>query len=121
MENLTTYDKIKELILNEIPFQIIEKNKGIYEFGVEGSFSLGISFEDLKYFEELTLENVYIFNLFYGEEYINIPGAYRMDGEKFICIDGIKKEVGDNFVYTEEICDLDVFEEITNAWNDLLD
>lgn len=71
-----TLEKIKNSILTEVPFSSLEKNKGIFEFFEHGdnskgfnpeNLSLGISYEDID--EE---KDVYIYNIFAGEEYINI-------------------------------------------------
>lgn len=62
-----TIDEMRQLILSNITFSELEKNKGIYEFGNIKGKSIGISFEDMD--DE---SNVYIYNLFIDDEYINI-------------------------------------------------
>lgn len=53
-------------IINKIDFTKIKKGNGIYEFPVHKDLSLGISLEDEDG------EEVYIYNLFLADTYINI-------------------------------------------------
>lgn len=68
-----TKEQMKEIINNEVPFSDLQKNKGIFEFHfvmneVKGyEKSIGISYEDI---DDET--DVYIYNIFLGDEYINI-------------------------------------------------
>lgn len=61
----------------------LKKNNGINEFYSEDNLSIGISFEDVDEYE-----NVYIFNLFCKDEYINIEGVYQKQNNEFVNIDG---------------------------------
>lgn len=66
-----TINDMRKRIMNEVPFSELEKNSGIFEFCEDsGKRSLGVSYEDSEDNKE-----VYIFNIFVGEEYINISGA----------------------------------------------
>ena len=93
-----TFEKMEEIIKNEIPFSLLEKNKGIVEFYEDENISIGLSFEDLD--EEQ--KDVYIFNLFYGDEYINICGEYKLVNGKFI-----------------DLC-TNLIEELVETWNTLI-
>lgn len=53
-------------ILNKIDFTKIKKGNGIHEFPIHKDLSLGISLEDEDG------EEVYIYNLFLADTYINI-------------------------------------------------
>lgn len=65
-------EEMKEIIMNEVPFSELQKDKGIYEFHENGEKSLGISYESGIDFDERT--DVYVYNVFIGEEYINVSG-----------------------------------------------
>jgi hypothetical protein len=69
MEKMTNRKMSK--LIREIPYDDFGLNDGIYEFYGNDVLSLGISFET----NEDTLQNVYVFNLFYKGEYININGC----------------------------------------------
>lgn len=64
-----TVEKMKQIIIDSVPFTQLEKNKGIYEFHIEGGISLGESYEDID-----DKKDIYIYNIFIGSEYINICG-----------------------------------------------
>lgn len=64
----------KEFIIKNIDFKQLVKNHGIYEFRISDKISLGISYEDID-----NLTDIYIYNLFYGNEYINISGYATID------------------------------------------
>jgi hypothetical protein len=66
---LETLPNISEFIKNQIPFNELKKGEGIFEtdFINNSEFTLGVSFEDNDDGEE-----VYIYNIFAGDEYINI-------------------------------------------------
>lgn len=66
-----TKKKLKD-ILDEIPYNELVLDGGIYEFYTEDSLSMGISYEA---FEEDPSIRIYIFNIFVGDEYINISGS----------------------------------------------
>lgn len=86
--------RMKELIEFNCPYDDMIKNNGIYEFYSEGRKSIGASFEDGEagdYDEER-----YVYNLFIGDEYINISAAGTADN----------------------ILPDPVLTEITNRWNE---
>lgn len=98
-----TLEKIKNAILKEVSFSKLEKNKGIYEFFKHGdnsksfnpeNLSLGISYEDID-----NEKDIYIYNIFAGEEYININAK------------GTKENPIPN----------EVLKELTETWNSLED
>ena len=62
--------KLAQIIKEQCPYDDIIKNNGICEFYFEGKKSIGISFEDGE--EGVYDEERYIYNLFYGDVYINI-------------------------------------------------
>ena len=68
-----TREKMQAIIITEVPFADLQKNKGIFEFHFEMNEnkgyekSLGISFEDK---DDET--DIYIYNIFLGNEYVNI-------------------------------------------------
>lgn len=61
---------LAQIIKEQCPYDDIIKNNGIYEFYFEGKKSIGISFEDGE--EGVYDKERYIYNLFYGDVYINI-------------------------------------------------
>lgn len=69
-----TVERMKEIIMSEVPFSELQKNKGIFEFHEENSKSLGVSYEDID-----DKKDVYIYNIFLGEEYLNICGEGTME------------------------------------------
>lgn len=64
-------EKEMKNIINELcPWESLKKNQGITEFCVEDNeISIGVSYEDID-----ELNDIYIYNLFYKDEYINISG-----------------------------------------------
>lgn len=66
----------------------VKKDSGITEFCFHENLSAGISFETL---EEPDTGEGYIFNLFMGDEYINLSGIFRKDGGSFTEIDTGKR------------------------------
>lgn len=62
-----TIKEIEQIISTKIPFSELEKNTGIYEFYKENNLSIGISYES-----DDDCNDVYIYNLFYNDDYINI-------------------------------------------------
>lgn len=66
-----TIEKMRKIIMENVSFSQLEKNKGIYEFynDNESEKSLGISYEDID-----DKRDVYIYNIFIDSEYINISG-----------------------------------------------
>lgn len=68
----------KDFIMKNIDFQLLVKNRGIYEFQISGDKSLGISYEDIKE-DDNHVKAVYIYNLFCGDEYINISSYGTRD------------------------------------------
>lgn len=63
-------ETLAQIIKEQCPYDDIIKNNGICEFYFEGKKSIGISFEDDE--EGVYDEERYIYNLFYGDIYINI-------------------------------------------------
>lgn len=74
----------------------LKKNKGICEFYTDGIMSIGVSFEDCDIAGRN--EEVYIYNLFYRDQYINISGYGRPD----------------------DLLPLEVLNNLCTAWNELL-
>ena len=66
----------------------VKKDSGITEFCFHENLSAGISFETL---EEPDAGEGYIFNLFLGDEYINLSGTFRKDGDGFMEFDTGKR------------------------------
>lgn len=64
---LMTYEEMKQILLTEIPFDTLEKNRGIYEFHEVGFLSIGISYEDVY-----DPNDIYYYNLFWADQYIDI-------------------------------------------------
>ena len=64
-------EKEMKNIINELcPWESLKKNQGITEFYVDANeISIGVSYEDID-----ELNDIYIYNLFYKDEYINISG-----------------------------------------------
>lgn len=71
-----TIEKMKQILIDEVPWQEVteQKNKGICEFYEQNGKSLGISYEDID--DE---KDVYIYNIFLGDEYINISNRGTKD------------------------------------------
>ena len=67
--NTLNVDQIHSVIMNSVPFEELEKGKGIFEFFKQGDKSIGISYEDID--DE---KDVYIYNIFVDDEYTNIGG-----------------------------------------------
>lgn len=70
MEKMTK-DKMREIILST-PFDELVKNSGIYVIYEDGNLSLGVSRES-----DNDCGERYIYNIFWGDEYINICGYIR--------------------------------------------
>lgn len=66
-----TVKEMENIFTMEIPLESLVVDSGIYEFYVENDKSIGISYEHIE--ENL----VYIFNIFLGDEYINIGGEFE--------------------------------------------
>lgn len=60
-------------IFSQIKKEDLLIDNGIFVFHCENDRSIGVSYEH----NEETNELVYIFNLFIGDEYININGEYK--------------------------------------------
>lgn len=81
---MATKKSVKEMarIVGTIP-RLLVKNSGICEFYTEGDISIGVSYEDTDRHKE-----VYIFNLFYCDEYVNIPCVYKRVNGEFTAVEG---------------------------------
>jgi hypothetical protein len=71
---MVTEKEMEEIFQNEIPLEGLAVDSGIYEFHIDGNKSIGISYENIQ---DDTPHIGYIFNLFVGDEYINISGNYK--------------------------------------------
>lgn len=102
-EKFMTAEKMKQIIMEEVPFSTLLKNQGIYEFYEQGDNSLGISYEDICYEDVDEEKDVYIYNIFVGKEYINICGHGTKENP---LPDDVLKELVKNWndlAYSEEI------------------
>ena len=61
-----TFEDVKRIV-DKFPYHTLIKNKGITILHVSGHMSIGVSYED-----DDDKNEVYIFNLFWNKEYINI-------------------------------------------------
>lgn len=69
-----TEEKMKQILQNEIPLELLIVDSGIWEFYEEDKMSIGVSYEHIG----IGTHRVgYIFNLFVKGEYINISGEYE--------------------------------------------
>ena len=89
-----TVDEMKQLIETEVPFDSLKLNASVVEFYAADKLSIGISYETDDEGKEC-----YIYNLFCGDEYINIAGAASK----------------------EEKVNADVLHELVDAWNWYID
>ena len=97
---LMTPDKTKTIVSESIQDVNVRINQGITEIYGSGNQSLGVSYE---HWPE-TGEDIYIFNLFVQDEYINIAGAYRQTPDSsFQDIHGSSKT--------------ELFSMLSDAWN----
>ncbi len=67
-----TVKEMENIFAIEIPLEGLVADSGIYEFHEENGKSIGISYE---HNEDEKL--IYIFNIFFGDEYINISGEFE--------------------------------------------
>lgn len=88
--------KLEHIVKNNFPYNELKKNKGICEFYTDEVMSIGVSFEDCDIAGRN--EEVYIYNLFYRDQYINISGYGRPD----------------------DLLPLEVLNNLCTAWNELL-
>lgn len=63
--------QLENILMEEIPLEGLAIDSGIYEFHQDGEKSMGVSFEHNEYGNE-----VYIFNVFWNNQYINVAGEY---------------------------------------------
>lgn len=63
--------QLESILMEEIPLEGLAIDSGIYEFHQDGAKSMGVSFEYNEYGSE-----VYIFNVFWNDQYINVDGEY---------------------------------------------
>lgn len=103
---LLTSDSLRSIIDENVPFQNLVKDSGIFEFYEHKLLSMGISYEELSKFDADAPQDVYIFNLFLDGEYINIEGEFVRDR------DG-------NFADAAGV-DPDAFESVSASWNRLV-
>lgn len=80
---------IMQTFIKSIDFSGIKKDAGIYEFDIKAGQSIGVSFEIIED------EDVYVYNIFAGDAYINISAM------------GTK----------EKPVTKDVIRELTEVWN----
>ena len=65
-----TEKEMKDIVNELCPWESLKKNQGITEINVEDNeIFIGVSHEDID-----ELNDIYIYNLFYKDEYINISG-----------------------------------------------
>lgn len=70
MNDNMTEKEMRDIINELCPWESLKKNQGITEIYVEANeISIGVSYEDID-----KLNDIYIYNLFYKDEYINILG-----------------------------------------------
>lgn len=98
-----------EYIIRTIPRMNLDKNKGICEFYMDGDMSIGVSYEDLKQYQGVVFKDVYIFNIFLGDEYINIEGEYQWKDNQFEALEALEDQT------------LDIIKILTAEWNRLVD
>lgn len=66
-----TVKEMEDIFAMEIPLEGLTVDSGIYEFHVKNHKSIGVSYE---YIDD---KPVYVFNIFLGNEYINICGEFK--------------------------------------------
>ena len=66
-----TTKEMENIFTMEIPLEGLVVDSGVYEFHLEENKSIGISYENIEG------KLVYIFNIFLGDEYINICGEFE--------------------------------------------
>lgn len=64
--------QLENVLMEEIPLEGLAIDFGIYEFHQDGEKSMGVSFEHNEEGDE-----VYIFNVFWNDQYINVSGEYK--------------------------------------------
>lgn len=70
-----TKEIIKQFINENVTFNSLVLDQGIFEYDITNRISIGISFESL---DEYPYKR-YIYNLFFDEEYINISGCGTLE------------------------------------------
>lgn len=65
--------KLADIVKTNFPYNELKKNKGISEFYTDGPMSIGVSFEDCDIDDRN--EEVYVYNLFYRDQYIDISST----------------------------------------------
>jgi hypothetical protein len=68
-----TEKEMREIFKNEIRLEDVKLGAGIYEFHIDGEKSIGVSYENI---DCDTPHMGYIFNIFVGDEYIDIPNDF---------------------------------------------
>ena len=94
-------EEIMDFINNEIPFNELKKNSGIYEtrpiirnIAEEYDISIGVTYEDIEGKEELG--EWYYYNIFAGEEYVDLGEhcvGYKNDKVPTSTVMEIRKEI----------------------------
>lgn len=65
--------QLENILIEEIPLEGLAIDSGIYEFYQDGGHkSMGISYERNEDGKE-----VYVFNVFWNDQYINVDGEYE--------------------------------------------
>ena len=67
-----TNQELEKILMEEIPLEKLSIDSGILEFHQDGEKSLGISYEHND-----EGNKVYIFNVFWNDQYINVSGEYK--------------------------------------------
>lgn len=99
---MLTEKEMREIFQNEIPpLEEIKIDSGICEFHKKGNKSIGVSYEHINFD---TPHVGYIFNLFIGEEYINISGDFEniYDAIKIVTEEWNKWDTD-----VEEVCEIE--------------
>lgn len=92
--------ELTDFIKKEIPFDSMKKNNGVYETSSLGkslsgnNITIGVSYED--YEDNGSIREVYYYNIFDGEEYIDVMnGDFAYKGYKLPMwvVNKLKKEI----------------------------
>lgn len=72
-DRYVSMSKLADIVKTNFPYNELKKNKGISEFYTDGPMSIGVSFEDCDI--DGRNEEVYVYNLFYRDQYIDISST----------------------------------------------